>query len=227
MNAQRLRKRQGDFSRLEFGCKVMAPRGTRGLMARNSLSDDSDLAMDAGVQKRLLDNFDHLYELYEPSVERWVRRLAGPGAEVEDLVHDVFLVAVRRRHEFRGDAKISTWLFRITELIVRKRRLRRRLHGILNLIFRDSIPVPEPSTPTPLEELERRQQRALLYAALDRLPEKYRTVSILFDIDGRSASEVAALLGIKVNAVWVRVHRARARLLKDLSAANQEVPHED
>jgi RNA polymerase sigma-70 factor (ECF subfamily) len=165
-----------------------------------------------------LDSLDQLYETHEPLVERWVRRLAGPGAEVEDLVHDVFLVALRRRHEFRGDAKISTWLFRITELIVRKRRFRRRVRGFLNLVFRDNTTALAPASPTPLEELERRQQCALLYAALDRLPEKYRTPVIMFDIDGRSASEVATLLGIKPNAVWVRVHRARARLFDDLSA---------
>ena len=109
-------------------------------MARNSPSDDSGLAATpaASVEGRLSDTLDQLYETYEPSVERWVRRLAGPGAEVEDLVHDVFLVALRRRHEFRGDAKISTWLFRITELIVRKRRFRRHLRGFLNLVFRYS-----------------------------------------------------------------------------------------
>ena len=189
-------------------------------MARNSPSDGSGLAATpaACVQERLSDTLDELYETYEPSVERWVRRLAGPGAEVEDLVHDVFLVALRRRHEFRGDAKISTWLFRITELIVRKRRFRRHLRGFLNLVFRDNTTALAPASPTPLEELERRQRCALLYAALDRLPEKYRTPVIMFDIDGRSAAEVGSLLGIKPNAVWVRVHRARARLLDDLSA---------
>ena len=186
-------------------------------MAHNPLSDD-DLATHADcVQERLLENLDQMYEAYEPSVERWVRRLAGPGAEVEDLVHDVFLVAVRRRHEFRGEAKLSTWLFRITERVVRKRRFRSRVHGLLNLVFRDSATALAPASPTPLEELERRQQCALLYAALDRLPEKYRTPVIMFDIDGRSAAEVATLLGIRPNAVWVRVHRARARLLDDLS----------
>jgi RNA polymerase sigma-70 factor (ECF subfamily) len=187
-------------------------------MAHNPLSDD-DLATTHAdcVQERLLENLDQMYEAYEPSVERWVRRLAGPGAEVEDLVHDVFLVAVRRRHEFRGEAKLSTWLFRITERVVRKRRFRSRVHGLLNLVFRDSATALAPASPTPLEELERRQQCALLYAALDRLPEKYRTPVIMFDIDGRSAAEVATLLGIRPNAVWVRVHRARARLLDDLS----------
>jgi RNA polymerase sigma-70 factor (ECF subfamily) len=159
-----------------------------------------------------------LYEKYEPLVERWVRRLAGPGADIEDLVHDVFLVALRRHREFRGDAEVSTWLFRIAQFIVRKHCFRRRLHGFLNLMFRGHSTAQAPHSPTPLEELERRQQCALLYQALDRLPEKYRTPIILFDIDGRTAAEVAELLGIKVNAVWVRIHRARARLLEDLSA---------
>jgi RNA polymerase sigma factor (sigma-70 family) len=136
-------------------------------MAHNPLSDDDLAATHAdGVQERLLDSLDQLYETYEPSVERWVRRLAGPGADVEDLVHDVFLVALRRRHEFRGDAKLSTWLFRITERIVRKRRFRQRVHGFLNLVFRDSTAALAPASPTPLEELERRQQCALLYDAL-------------------------------------------------------------
>jgi RNA polymerase sigma-70 factor (ECF subfamily) len=197
-------------------------------MAHNPLSDDDLAATPAAcVEKRLLDSLDQLYETYEPSVERWVRRLAGPGAEVEDLVHDVFLVALRRKNEFRGDAKISTWLFRITELIVRKRRFRRRLHSFLGLAFRDNTTTLTPSSPTPLEELERRQQCALLYAALDRLPEKYRTPVIMFDIDGRPAQEVASLLGIKTNAVWVRVHRARSRLLDELSPDGKKTSNED
>jgi RNA polymerase sigma-70 factor (ECF subfamily) len=194
-------------------------------MAHNPLSDDG-LATASCVERHLLESLDQLYETYEPSVERWVRRLAGPGADVEDLVHDVFLVALRRKNEFRGDAKISTWLFRITELIVRKRRFRRQLHGFLGHVFRDNATTLTPSSPTPLEELERRQQCALLYAALDRLPEKYRTPVIMFDIDGRSAQEVASLLGIKPNAVWVRVHRARARLLDDLSTDGRKFSHE-
>ena len=197
-------------------------------MANHPLSDD-DLAETHAEfgQESLLDGLDQLYETYEPSVERWVRRLAGPGAEVEDLVHDVFLVALRRRHEFRGEAKLSTWLFRITERIVRKRRFRHRLHGLLNLVFRDSAAALAPASPTPLEELERRQRCAQLYAALDRLPDKYRTPIILFDIDGRPAAEVATLLGIKTNTVWVRVHRARARLLDDLSAEGRKISHAD
>jgi RNA polymerase sigma-70 factor, ECF subfamily len=192
-------------------------------MSPNSLSGDGLAPHNGGAGLDPLQDPEFLYEKYEPLVERWVRRLAGPGAEVEDLVHDVFLVVLRRHHEFRGDADISTWLFRITQLIVSKRRFRHRLHGFLNLVFRGHSAALAPASPTPLEELERRQQCALLYQALDRLPEKYRTPIILFDIDGRSAAEVATLLGLKVNAVWVRIHRARARLLDDLSA-EEKIP---
>ena len=160
--------------------------------------------------------FDHLYENYEPTVERWVRRLAGPGAEVEDLIHDVFVVALRRRGEFRGDAKVTTWLFRIANLVVRKRRSRSRLRRFLDLLHRSEAAAVAPPSPTPLELVEQRQQCARLYAALDRLPEKYRTAIILCDIEGVGAEEAGHLLGLTANAVWVRVHRGRARLLTQL-----------
>jgi RNA polymerase sigma-70 factor (ECF subfamily) len=161
--------------------------------------------------------FDHLYENFEPMVERWVRRLVGPSAEVEDLVHDIFVVALRRRGEFRGEAKVSTWLFRITQLVVRKRRFRRRLRQVLDALHRSHEEAVVPPSPTPLEVLEERQRCRRLYAALDRLPDKYRTAIILCDIEGSGAEEVGQLLGLRANAVWVRVHRARAMLLEHLT----------
>ena len=161
--------------------------------------------------------FDHLYENYEPTVERWVRRLAGPSADVEDLIHDIFVVALRRRGEFRGDAKVSTWLFRITQFVVRKRRFRRKLRQCLDMLHRSHEMAVAPPSPTPLEVVERRQQCARLYAALDCLPEKYRTAIILCDIEGVGAEEASRLLGLTANAVWVRVHRGRAMLLEQLT----------
>ena len=162
--------------------------------------------------------FDHLYENYEPAVERWVRRLVGPSADVEDLVHDVFVVAFRRRGEFRGEAKVTTWLFRITQFVVRKRRFRSRLRQFLDLLHRAQVEVVSPPSPTPLEVVEQRQQCVRLYAALDHLPDKYRTAIILCDIEGAGAEEAGHLLGLTANAVWVRVHRGRAMLLEQLTS---------
>jgi RNA polymerase sigma factor (sigma-70 family) len=188
-------------------------------MSKGELQDSGEhLAIrldDVSSDPELL--FDHLYESFEPMVERWVRRLVGPSAEVEDLVHDIFVVALRRRGEFRGEAKVSTWLFRITQLVVRKRRFRRRLRQVLDALHRLHEEAVVPPSPTPIEVLEERQRCRRLYAALDRLPDKYRTAIILCDIEGSGAEEVGHLLGLSANAVWVRVHRARAMLLEHLT----------
>jgi RNA polymerase sigma-70 factor, ECF subfamily len=168
------------------------------------------------------ESIEELYDRYAPQVERWARRLAGPRFDAEDLLHDIFLVVLRRRHEFRGDAKISTWLFRITQQVVRWRRrndaLRRWLWG------QNCQPMAEAcaNVPTPIEELERREKSLRLYAALDRLPEKYRTTLVLFALEGLSGEEIAGLLGTDANTVWVRLHRARAKLADMLVEGNEE-----
>ncbi len=153
-----------------------------------------------------------LYDRHARQVERWVRRLAGPRFDPEDLLHDVFLVVLRRHHEFRDEAKATTWLFRITAQVVKWRRrndaLRRWLWGTNNQALAESAR----RGPTPVEEYERREDNLRLYAALDRLPEKYRTVLILFAIEENTGEQIASLLGIDVKTVWVRLHRARAKL---------------
>ena len=167
------------------------------------------------------DSLAEIYDRYAPQVERWARRLAGPRFDAEDLLHDVFLVVLRRRHEFRGEAKIATWLFRVTAHVVRWRRrndaLRRRLWGLHGQALAES----RSSGPTPVEEIERREESLRLYAALDRLPEKYRTVLILFALEEATGDQIAALLGIDTNTVWVRLHRARAKLADLLSEGRQ------
>jgi DNA-directed RNA polymerase specialized sigma24 family protein len=66
-------------------------------------------------------------------VKRWARRLAGPSSDLEDLVHDIFLIALRKGFQFRGEASIDTWLFSITQRVVwtkrRKSQLRHWLFG--------------------------------------------------------------------------------------------------
>jgi len=122
---------------------------------------------------------------------------------------------MRRLPEFRGEAKITTWLFRITQQVVRWRRrneaLRRWLWGRHGQDTQDTIS-GRTSVPTPIEEFERREQNLRLYAALDRLPEKYRTTLVLFALEGMSGEQIAELTDSEVGGVWVRLHRARAKL---------------
>ncbi len=143
----------------------------------------------------LAEALDLIYEQHVADVSRWVRRLVGPREDVEDLVHDVFLVAVRRRGEFRGDGSVTTWLFRITHHIVRNWRRRGRVRRWLFSLHAGDLPVQYEAIRSPLEDIERREQTARLYAALDRLPDCYRTPLILYEIEGlpgTQAGRVAA-----------------------------------
>ena len=71
---------------------------------------------------------------------------------------------------------------------------------------------------TPVEEIERREQKLRLYRALDQLPGKLRTALILFDLEGLAGEEVAALTGTEIGTVWVQLHRARTKLADLLGA---------
>jgi RNA polymerase sigma-70 factor (ECF subfamily) len=158
------------------------------------------------------DSIDTIYDSLSPLVERWVRRLAGPRFDTEDLLHDVFLVVIRRYHEFRGEAQITTWLFRITSQVVRWRRRNERVRRLLWIKHGQALQEARPPGPTPIEEAERREETVRLYEALDRLPERYRTVLVLAAIEEMPCEEIATLLGIDLQTVWVRLHRARAKL---------------
>ena len=160
------------------------------------------------------DSVDELYETYAQDVMRWASRLAGPRAtDLEDLVHDVFVIALRRRFASRGDAHIRTWLFRITSNVVRNRRRRTFIHSVLFRRHQDALIAATPTPATPEEEIERHERHCRLYQALDRLPDCYRTTVILFEIERLSGEEVAELTGTSIGTVWVRLHRGRSKLV--------------
>jgi RNA polymerase sigma-70 factor (ECF subfamily) len=163
------------------------------------------------------DALDELYDAYAADVTGWARRLAGPSADIEDMVHDVFVVALRRGFSFQGDATVKTWLFRITHHVVRNRMRRSFVRGFLLRRRQDEMASALPAPPTPHQEMERREDEQLLYRALDRLPDRHRTALILYEIEGLSSDEVAELTGASVGTVWVWLHRGRAKLAEYLT----------
>jgi RNA polymerase sigma-70 factor (ECF subfamily) len=171
--------------------------------------------------KESSDSLDELYQDYAADVKRWAYRLAGPGADLEDLLHDVFVIALRRHFTFRGQAKIRTWLFRITSNVVRNRRRRGFMRRLLLRRHQDEMLAAAPTPATPQDEMERHERRNRLYRALDKLPDCYRTTLILFEIEKLSGEEVAELTGVSVDTVWVRLHRGRRRLLENLTTEDR------
>ena len=172
-------------------------------------------------EKRALD-LDEAYRLHAAAVARWVGRLAGPGEDIEDMVHDVFMVAQRRWPEWRGEAAISTWLYAIAVRVVQDRRRARRRWRFLPWVRREaergwpSSLCPQAPPATPVDLVERQADLVLLYELVDELPEKHRTALLLFEVEGLTGDEIARLLGTSVANVWARVARARAALLRRL-----------
>jgi RNA polymerase sigma-70 factor (ECF subfamily) len=163
-----------------------------------------------------------LYREHGRRVARWVGRLAGPGLEVEDLVQEVFMIAHRRLHTVRGDARIETWLYGIAENVVRHRRRRERVRKVFFALVGREVATPA-SRPSPAEEAERAEAASVAYELLEGLRESYRNVFILYEIEGLSWPEIAALTGEKEGTLRVRLHRAREEFFSRLAKRSDEV----
>ena len=170
----------------------------------------------AGHSDEAKPELEAVYRDHADDVATWARRLGGPELDVEDIVHEVFLVVQRRLPEWRGEAKISTWLYEITLRIVSDRRRRWRwpsLRGRAS-VPRDEVGQLVADEPDALALLVRREATSTLYRLLDDIGEKYRTVIVLFELEGKSGEQVAALTGTSLANVWIRLHRGRQKLLQ-------------
>lgn len=170
--------------------------------------------------------FAAVYAAHAPTVARWAARLGGPSADVEDITQEVFLVVNRRLSEFRGDSRMSTWLFGITAKVAANERRRRKLR---QWWFR-LVPGAGDDAPAAgegaLEQLEKRERRAMFHRALDRLNERYRRALVLFELEEMSVDDVAAHMELKPGNVRVLLHRARAAFLESMVACELDAEKE-
>jgi len=156
---------------------------------------------------------DCLYRLHVQQVGRWVARLGGPSLDLHDTVHEVFAIAFARLSRFRGASSVSTWLFGITDMVVRHRRRKERwLRWLSGSIDKLAGRLPAPG-PDPLKSAEQNQTSARVYHVLDQLAEGDRRILILFELEEMSAIEVGEVLSIKPANARLRLHRARSRFL--------------
>jgi RNA polymerase sigma-70 factor (ECF subfamily) len=163
-------------------------------------------------------DLEAIYRAHVQQVARWASRLGGPGIEAEDVAQEVFLTVQRLVPEFRGDAELTTWLYRITANAVRHRRRKERWRRWLGGAPPEAIAQLPSKALNPLETLESSEATELVYRVLDGLPERYRTVLILSDLEGLSGAELERLIGVKAATLRVRLHRARAAFAERLHA---------
>lgn len=163
-----------------------------------------------------------VYRVHAGDVARWATRLGGPDIDVDDIVQEVFIVVGKQLGGFRGEAKLSTWLFRITDRVVRNHRRWWRVRRVLTRLTSRHSEQLRAADGDPGEALERRATAAAAYRVLDALPDRHRRLLILFELEGLSASEIGLLLGVRLETVRVQLHRARKLFLARQEALDKE-----
>lgn len=164
--------------------------------------------------------FTALVTVHAPRLLRLARGIVGDTAAAEDAVQDALLQAWRGLSGFRGDAALSTWLHTITVRSCRRQlRAGRPTESLDRLQEAERAWADADYTVDPVEVLARATRRDELHAAVRRLPEVYRIALLLHDVEGLSASKVAAATGVPLGTAKARIRRARAALVTDLAAA--------
>src|SRR5262249_18563495 len=167
---------------------------------------------------------------YAPRVYNLARRMLGSDADAEDVTQDVLLQVVRKLNTFRGESAFPTWLHRVTvnaALSHRQKRAAReehRVHDPLDSYFEDGrhhAPVRRWTT-QPEDQVLGRETHELIERAIAGLPEHYRDVFVLADVEGLPNAEIAAMLGLSVAAVKSRLHRARMLMRHSLAPHFEE-----
>lgn len=164
-------------------------------------------------------DFALLMRRYNQRLYRAVRAVVRQDAEAEDVVQQAWVAAYRSLAGFRGDASLATWLTRIAVNEALGRARARARHGDLQLVTGDDMAA---SDPTPEDASLSREAARLLEQRIDALPEPYRLVLVMRDIEEMTTAEAAAAIGIAEGAVRVRLHRAR-QLLAEAMAERLEV----
>lgn len=158
--------------------------------------------------------FGELVRLHQDEVFTLALRLVGNHELAADVAQEAFVRAWRAVPRFRGDARFSTWIHRITVNTAWTMRRRAFRHAAVPLDEAEATVVDPRSAPESAGE--NIELRAHLRRALASLPEAQRAVVVLKDVYGWSHHEIAEELGITVTAAKVRLHRARRRLRGEL-----------
>lgn len=176
------------------------------------------------LQRRDEAAFNELVRLYQGRVYRVVLRMLGDEAEAEDLAQEVFVTVFKSIDQFRGDSKLSTWLYRVAinhaknRLKYMKRRARGSHKEFDEVGDREGIESATMNTshqvPRPDHALEGRQTEGIIQQALRELPDDHRELVVLRDVQQLSYEEIQEVTGLASGTVKSRLHRARLALVE-------------
>jgi RNA polymerase sigma-70 factor (ECF subfamily) len=164
--------------------------------------------------------FETIYHLHSRRVYALCLRMSGDPVEAEDLTQEAFLQLFRKIHTFRGESAFSSWMHRLTANIVLM-RFRKKRPVQVSL---DEMTSPDGEKERPAFEISAPDlrlagvfDRVNLHTAIEQLPEGYRSMFLLHDVEGYEHKEVARILGCSVGNSKSQLHKARKRLRELLS----------
>jgi RNA polymerase sigma-70 factor, ECF subfamily len=169
-------------------------------------------------------DLQEIYTAFHAKIQRYVTRLVGE-AEAEDLTQEVFIKVSQALTTFRGEAQLSTWIYRIaTNTVIDKTRTASFRQGaeqseLDEIDEAEALDLWAGHEPASLEAQIMRQEMLECFAKfVDRLPVNYRTAFVLSDLESLPNGEIADILGVSLETVKIRLHRGRAKLLQELRA---------
>ncbi len=152
------------------------------------------------------------YARWAYDVARWIPAMGIAPADVEDVMQDVFLVVRKKLSSFDGRTPAS-WLYAIAARVASNHRRKMWLRRLLLRPFDASTHDVPGTAASPVELLESKQRRQVLDALLQRMSDKRRRSFVLFEIEGYSGEEIAALENVPTKTIWTRLHHARKYFL--------------
>lgn len=170
-------------------------------------------------------NFKTLVETHQEQVRNTCFRFVKNPQDADDVAQDVFIQVYESYNQFREDAELSTWIYRIAvnkslDFLRRKKRKKRFAQVFSILGFGGGeTQVELASSGNPHEDLENKERKEMLDSAIEKLPENQKTAITLSKIEGFSNKEIASILHMSVSAVEALIHRAKLNLRKQLTVS--------
>jgi RNA polymerase sigma-70 factor (ECF subfamily) len=163
--------------------------------------------------------FQHIYDAFRPKIHDYLARLTGAD-EADDLTQEVFIKVSRGLKGFRGESKLSSWIYRIATNAALD-HLRRPSQMTTEM---SSVDTEREEEPVRLrgkvsfidQQLIRKEMNACIRNVIKKLPADYRTVIVLGELEEFKNHEIAEILQVSLDTVKIRLHRARKKLKKEL-----------
>ena len=190
------------------------------------IKKDEDYELVQAINAGRTDRFAELVNRYEKKLYNFGLRMCGSVQDAEDMVQDTFLNVFKYLGSFRYETKLRNWMYRIATSACIKRRRKSKFAPDRELSLDEFMPGDGEGVPreipdwanVPLDQLLDEELAKTVKTGIDSLPDKYRMVLLLRDIEGFSTAEAAQILDLTESNVKVRLHRARLYLrdrLKD------------